>query len=66
MVSAYDVRPVVKEQVESLGAKFVEMELDAGDAQDKGGYAKDMCEDFLKKQRELMTKVVAAKVSILA
>ncbi|MCH9001112.1 MAG: Re/Si-specific NAD(P)(+) transhydrogenase subunit alpha [Planctomycetes bacterium] len=59
IVHAYDVRAEVKEQIESLGAKFVEMELDAGDAQDKGGYAKDMGEDFLKKQRELMTKVVA-------
>ena len=59
IVHAYDVRAEVKEQIESLGAKFVEMELDAGDAQDKGGYAKDMGEDFLKKQRELMTRVVA-------
>lgn len=59
IVRAYDVRAEVKEQIESLGAKFVEMELDAGDAQDKGGYAKDMGEDFLKKQRELMTRVVA-------
>ena len=59
IVHAYDVRAEVKEQIESLGAKFVEMELDAGDARDKGGYAKDMGEDFLKKQRELMTKVVA-------
>ncbi|MCH8244225.1 MAG: Re/Si-specific NAD(P)(+) transhydrogenase subunit alpha, partial [Planctomycetes bacterium] len=59
IVHAYDVRAEVKEQIESLGAKFVEMELDAGDAQDKGGYAKDMGEEFLKKQRELMTKVVA-------
>ncbi len=59
IVHAYDVRSAVKEQIESLGAKFVEMELDAGDAQDKGGYAKDLGEDFLKKQRELMTKVVA-------
>ncbi len=59
VVHAYDVRPAVKEQIESLGAKFVEMELDAGDAQDKGGYAKDLGEDFIRKQRELMAKVVA-------
>ena len=58
VVSAYDVRPAVKEQIESLGGKFVYMELDAEDAQDSGGYAKDMGEDFLKKQRELMTEVV--------
>lgn len=60
VVKAYDVRPAVKEQVESLGAKFVEMELETEGAADKGGYAKDLGEDFLRKQRELMTKVVAA------
>ena len=59
VVSAYDVRPVVKEQVESLGAKFVELEIQAGEAEDKGGYAKAMDEDFYRKQRELMTQVVA-------
>lgn len=60
VVEAYDVRPAVKEQVQSLGAKFVEMELDAGDSEDKGGYAKAMDEAFYAKQRELMTRVVAA------
>ena len=60
VVEAYDVRPAVKEQVQSLGAKFVEMELDAGDSEDKGGYAKAMDEEFYAKQRELMTRVVAA------
>jgi len=59
VVEAYDVRPAVKEQVESLGAKFVEMELDAGASEDKGGYAKEMGEEFYRKQRELMTRVVA-------
>ena len=59
VVQAYDVRPVVREQVESLGAKFVELSLDAGDVEDKGGYAKSMGEEFYKKQRELMAKVVA-------
>jgi len=59
VVSAYDVRPVVKEQVQSLGAKFVEMELAAEDAEDKGGYAKEMDEEFYKRQREMMTRVVA-------
>jgi NAD(P) transhydrogenase subunit alpha len=58
-VQAYDVRPEVKEQVESLGAKFVEMELDASESQDAGGYAKELGEDFYKKQRELMARVVA-------
>lgn len=58
VVHAYDVRPVVKEQVESLGAKFVEIELEAGGAEDKGGYARELGEDFYRKQRELMTRVI--------
>jgi NAD(P) transhydrogenase subunit alpha len=58
-VQAYDVRPAVKEQVESLGAKFIEMELDTGASEDKGGYAKAMGEEFYQKQREMMTRVVA-------
>jgi NAD(P) transhydrogenase subunit alpha len=60
VVEAYDVRPAVKEQVESLGGKFVELELETGDAEDAGGYAKAMDEDFYRKQREMMIKVVAA------
>jgi NAD(P) transhydrogenase subunit alpha len=59
IVNAYDVRPAVKEQVQSLGAKFVEMELEAGAAEDAGGYAKALGEDFYRKQRELMASVVA-------
>ena len=59
IVKSYDVRPAVKEQVESLGAKFVELEIDSGAAEDKGGYAKALGEDFYRKQREMMLKVVA-------
>jgi H+-translocating NAD(P) transhydrogenase subunit alpha len=59
VVSAYDVRPVVKEQVQSLGAKFVEMSLDTAAAEGKGGYAQAMDENFYRRQRELMTRVVA-------
>ncbi len=59
LVKAYDVRPAVKEQVESLGATFVEMEIDAADSEDKGGYAKEMDENFYRKQRELMNRVVS-------
>jgi NAD(P) transhydrogenase subunit alpha len=59
-VEAYDVRPAVKEQVQSLGAKFVELPLDAADAEDKGGYAKAQDESFYRRQREMMLKVVAA------
>ena len=50
IVQAYDVRPAVREQVESLGGKFVELELDAGNAEDKGGYAKAMDDAFYEKQ----------------
>ena len=59
-VDAYDVRPAVKEQVQSLGAKFVELALDAADSEDKGGYAKAQDEVFYRRQREMMMKVVAA------
>jgi NAD(P) transhydrogenase subunit alpha len=59
IVEAYDVRPAVKEQVESLGGKFVELELETDGAEDSGGYAKQLGEDFYRKQREMMTKVIA-------
>ncbi|MCG3136476.1 MAG: NAD(P) transhydrogenase subunit alpha part 1 [Phycisphaerae bacterium] len=55
----YDVRPVVKDQVESMGAKFIELPLETAQAEGKGGYAQAMSEEFYKKQRELMKKVVA-------
>jgi H+-translocating NAD(P) transhydrogenase subunit alpha len=54
VVEAYDVRPVVKEQVMSLGAKFAEMPVEAKDAQDAGGYAKAMGEEFTRKQQEFL------------
>lgn len=60
IVEAYDVRPAVREQVESLGGKFVEMELETGESEDAGGYAKELGEDFYRKQREMMERVVAA------
>jgi H+-translocating NAD(P) transhydrogenase subunit alpha len=59
-VEAYDVRPAVKEQVQSLGAKFVELPIEASDAEDKGGYAKAQDEAFYRRQREMMLKVIAA------
>jgi NAD(P) transhydrogenase subunit alpha len=59
VVSAYDVRPVVKEQVESLGARFVELPLEAEGAQDSGGYAKALGEEFYARQRELLGDVLA-------
>ncbi len=60
VVESYDTRPAVKEQVESLGARFVELDLDAGDAEDAGGYAKAQTEEFYQKQREQLGKRVAA------
>ncbi|MEX0701156.1 MAG: Re/Si-specific NAD(P)(+) transhydrogenase subunit alpha [Planctomycetales bacterium] len=59
VVQAYDVRPVVKEQVESLGGRFVEFELEAAGAEQAGGYAREMGEEFLRRQREQMGRVVA-------
>ena len=59
VASAYDMRPVVKEQVQSLGGKFVELAIEAKDAQDARGYGTAQGEDFYAKQRELMARVVA-------
>jgi NAD(P) transhydrogenase subunit alpha len=58
-VEAYDLRPAVKEQVQSMGARFVELPLETKDAEDKGGYAKAQDEAFYRRQREMMLKVVA-------
>jgi NAD(P) transhydrogenase subunit alpha len=58
VVSAYDVRPAVKDQVISVGAKFVTLDVDAAASEDKGGYAKAMDEAFYKRQRALMTGVI--------
>lgn len=59
IVEAYDTRPAVKEQVESLGAKFVEVALPTGDAEEKSGYAKGQSEEFYRRQQDLMQKSVA-------
>ena len=59
VVHAFDIRPAVKGEVMSLGAKFLEIELDAADAEGKGGYAKAMDDEFIRKQREMMGKAVA-------
>jgi NAD(P) transhydrogenase subunit alpha len=61
VVSAYDVRQAVKEQVESVGAKFLELALDAGAAEDKGGYAKAMDEDFYRRQRKMLTETLPSQ-----
>ncbi|HVN83219.1 MAG TPA: Re/Si-specific NAD(P)(+) transhydrogenase subunit alpha [Candidatus Binatia bacterium] len=55
-VWGYDVRPVVKEQVESLGAKFLEFDLGVTDAEDKGGYAKALSADASRRQQEMLAE----------
>lgn len=59
IVWAYDVRAACREQVVSLGGKFIELEIEAGQSEDKGGYAKAMGEEFYRRQRELMARTVA-------
>ncbi|MDR3638465.1 MAG: Re/Si-specific NAD(P)(+) transhydrogenase subunit alpha [Isosphaeraceae bacterium] len=59
VTSAYDLRPAAKEQVQSLGARFVELPIEAQDAEDKGGYARAQDESFYQRQRELLGRVVA-------
>jgi NAD(P) transhydrogenase subunit alpha len=59
VASAYDMRPAAKEQVQSLGGRFVELPIEAKDAQDARGYGKAQDETFYQKQRELMGKTVA-------
>ncbi len=56
VVEAFDIRPAVKEEVESLGAKFIQLELETEEAQDSGGYAAAQSEDFYRRQQELMAQ----------
>jgi len=59
VASAYDMRPAAKEQVQSLGGRFVELPIEAQNAQDARGYGTAQDESFYARQRELLTKVVA-------
>lgn len=59
VASAYDIRPAVKEQVQSLGAKFVELAIEAKEAQDARGYGTVQDESFYQKQRELLSNTIA-------
>jgi NAD(P) transhydrogenase subunit alpha len=65
VVEAYDVRPAAREQILSVGAKPVDLDLDTGESEGAGGYAKEQGEDFLRRQRELMTEVVAQQDIII-
>jgi proton-translocating NAD(P)+ transhydrogenase subunit alpha len=59
VASAYDLRPAVKEQVQSLGGRFIELPIEAKDAEDAGGYARAQDENFYSRQRELLGNVIA-------
>jgi H+-translocating NAD(P) transhydrogenase subunit alpha len=59
VVSGYDIRAAVKEQIESLGARFVVLDVAAEAAEDKGGYAKAMSEDFYRRQRDSLAEVLS-------
>jgi len=63
VVSAYDVRPAVKEEVQSLGATFIELALETQEGE--GGYAKEQSEEFLRKQRELIGEHVAKSDAVI-
>jgi len=65
VVSGYDIRTAVKEQIESLGARFVVLDIEAGAAEDKGGYAKAMGEEFYRKQREALANVLAEQQVVI-
>jgi NAD(P) transhydrogenase subunit alpha len=65
-VEAYDIRPAVKEQILSLGAKFVELPLETTDAEDKGGYAKAQDESFYQRQRGLLARVIASSDVVIS
>jgi len=58
VASAYDMRPAAKEQVQSLGGRFVELAIEAKDAQDARGYGKAQDESFYQKQRELLGNTI--------
>jgi len=65
IVESYDTRPAVKEQVESLGARFVELPLETGDAEDARGYARAQSEEFLARQRVLLAERVRAADAVI-
>lgn len=66
VVSAYDVRPEVKEQVESLGAKFIELDIQDTDTDAGSGYAREMGKEFYERQRELMAGAVSKSDVVIA
>ena len=65
VVSGYDIRAAVKEQIESLGARFIVLQIEAAGAEDKGGYAKAMGEDFYRKQQDALGAVLAEQQVVI-
>jgi NAD(P) transhydrogenase subunit alpha len=65
LVEAYDTRPAVREQVESLGARFIELPLDTSEAEGAGGYARAQSDEFLAKQRALLSERVRAADAVI-
>jgi len=65
VVEAYDTRPVVKEQVESLGGKFIDIPVDTSESQDKSGYAKEVSQDVLRKQQEVLSQRASRSDAII-
>ena len=66
VASAYDLRPAAKEQVQSLGGRFIDLALDAADAQDSRGYARAQDDTFYQRQRELLGRVVGESDVVIA
>ncbi len=66
ITAAYDTRAAVAEQVQSVGAKFIELDLETGDSEDSGGYAKAETEDFYVRQREELAKQVASSDVVIS
>ena len=65
VVEAYDTRPVVKEQVESLGGKFIDIPVDTSESQDKSGYAKEVSQEVLRKQQEVLSQRASRSDAII-
>jgi NAD(P) transhydrogenase subunit alpha len=65
VVSAFDTRPVVKEQVQSLGASFVELDVSADEAQDEGGYAKELADEHIRREMELIQEHAARADAVI-
>ena len=64
-VEAFDVRPIVKEQVESLGAKFIEVESNSEEGVGEGGYAKETSDEYKQRQQELIHQHISKSDAVI-